>query len=62
MTDADFKSMCEGKEGHTHARAREIAARMNRNKSAGVSAYRCHCCGEWHIGRLSDSRIKRVGS
>lgn len=43
-------TMCEGKERHTPDNARRVAAKMRR-KGRYVCAYRCRCCGAWHVGR-----------
>ena len=53
-------AQCQGKDRLTSSQARTIAKRMKR-AGRTTGAYRCTVCGEWHVGRMSDSRIKRVG-
>ena len=61
MSDWTRQSMCEGKEAFEPSRAHQVAKRM-KQRGKGVSPYHCKVCGHWHVGRLSDSRIKRASA
>lgn len=42
---------CEGKDKLTRARAKDVERRMRaKDRTGTVNAYRCTCCGHWHVG------------
>jgi len=58
---------CTGKEQMTHERALKVARDMRRRDRPGSkappSAYKCPCCGHWHVGGGSHlGRLKASGS
>jgi hypothetical protein len=57
--EGDPAAACVGKiryEPHQAEVAIKTAARMRRAHSSPVRAYRCLCCGGWHVGRPMSKR------
>jgi hypothetical protein len=56
----DPLASCAGKfryEPNQAAIARKVAARTSRRNNAPLRAYRCLCCGGWHIGQPMSRRV-----
>lgn len=58
MSEVDL-SMCRGKDPLTPGQARSVARRM-RKRGKCVMAFRCWCCGQWHVGNAAGRKKKPI--
>ena len=56
---AGFLRACEGKHAYPRGVAKRVAARLEDEGGAEMSAYRCRYCGRYHIGH-SPYRLRRA--
>jgi hypothetical protein len=49
-TGERIRVSCERKETYTYDMALLVVRRIKRNQGAIVQPYKCHFCGNWHVG------------